>query len=148
MLFEPQILQFHALCTRSAKKTLCFSNQNVPKNNEKHVSFSQHSVDWLLKELNGIFQNPYLGKSFDNTILSGDLAVCDTKTNIYNLDIPNTCSGYTITWTTSSNIQIQQSSNNSLTVTPINGTNDAIGFINAYVQELNLNIHKKVWVFI
>ena len=123
-----------------------FDTYYTPKNNEKHVSFSQHSVDWLLKELNGIFQNPYLGKSFDNTILSGDLAVCDTKTNIYNLDIPNTCSGYTITWTTSSNIQIQQSSNNSLTVTPINGTNDAIGFINAYVQELNLNIHKKVWV--
>ncbi|WP_445747796.1 lipase family alpha/beta hydrolase [Polaribacter sp.] len=123
-----------------------FDSYFAPENNEEHITLTAKNVDWLKKELNNNPQLPSVYKNFVFSSLSGDLAVCDTKTNIYNLDIPNTCSGFTITWTTSSNIQIQQSSNNSLTVTPINGTNDAIGFINAYVQELNLNIHKKVWV--
>ncbi|PIX13907.1 MAG: hypothetical protein COZ74_04345 [Flavobacteriaceae bacterium CG_4_8_14_3_um_filter_31_8] len=125
-----------------------FDSYFAPENNEEHITLTAKNVDWLKAELDVNITNlpPTVYKDLDIITLSGDLAVCDTKTNIYNLDIPNTCSGFTITWTTSSNIQIQQSSNNSLTVTPINGTNDAIGFINAYVQELNLNIHKKVWV--
>ena len=122
-----------------------FDNYFAPDKNEPHITLNSINMDWILKELNGNIQQPFFD-SAKYILLSGDLAVCDTKTNIYDLNIPNTCSGYTITWTTSSNIQIQQSSNNSITVTPINGTNDAIGFINAYVQELNLNIHKKVWV--
>lgn len=123
-----------------------FDSYFAPENNEEHITLTAKNVDWLKKELNNNPQLPSVYKNFVFSSLSGDLAVCDTKTNIYNLDIPSSCSGFTITWTTSSNIQIQQSSNNSITVTPINGTNDAIGFINAYVQELNLNIHKKVWV--
>jgi len=116
------------------------------KNNTAHVSFTQNAKNWLFQELNGNKQSPTVPHIFNLSSLTGDLAVCDNKTNIYNLDIPNTCSGYTVTWTTSSNIQIQQSTNNSITVTPINGTNDAIGYVNAYIQELNLNIYKKVWV--
>ncbi|WP_435415742.1 hypothetical protein [Polaribacter aestuariivivens] len=123
-----------------------FDNYFAPENNEEHITLTSTNVAWLLEELNGTPQLPIVYKSFDISSLTGDTAVCNNKTNIYNLDIPNSCSGYTINWTTSSNIQIQAHTNNSLIVTPINGTTDAVGYVNAYIQELDLHLHRKVWV--
>lgn len=140
-LWRERLDNRNLICTNE----IPFDSYFAPTNNEPHITLNSSNMSWLTEELKGNPQQPNINLLVNKNI-NGDLAVCDTKTNIYNLDIPNTCSGLTITWTTSSNIQIQQSSNNSITVTPINGTNDAIGFINAYVQELNLNIHKKVWV--
>ncbi|WP_439131894.1 esterase/lipase family protein [Polaribacter sp.] len=123
-----------------------FDTYYTPENNEKHVSFTQKSIDWLLDELNGVQQSPRINKNLNQDSLLGDLAVCNNKTNTYTLDIPNSCSGLTVTWSTSSNIQIQSSNNNSITVTAIDGTNSASGYIKAYIQEKDVYIDKFVWV--
>lgn len=116
------------------------------ENNTPHVSFTQESKNWLFDELNKIQKNPTVYNNFDNTSLTGDLAVCDNKTNTYTLDLPNSCSGLTITWSSSSNINIVSSTNNTVTVRPVNGTNEIIGHVSAYVQEKNINLDKVVWV--
>jgi len=122
-----------------------FDTYYAPNKNEEHITLNSLNMTWLLEELKGNIQEPNIDLLFTKKLI-GDLAVCNNKTNTYNLDIPNTCSGFTVSWSTSSNIQIQSSNNNSVTVTAINGTNDAIGYVKAYVHELNKYIEKFVWV--
>lgn len=122
-----------------------FDSYYAPDNNEEHITLNSSNIPWVLEELNGNPQQPNIDL-LKNTNLIGDLAVCNNKTNTYTLDIPNSCSGFTVTWSTSSNIQIQSSSNNSVTVSAINGTDNATGYIKAYIQEKDLYIDKFVWV--
>lgn len=123
-----------------------FDSYFAPSDNEEHITLTKENVAWLKAELEGNPKSASVYKTIDSSSLTGSLAVCDNKTNIYSLDIPNTCSGLTVSWSTSSNIQIQSSTNNSITVTPINGTNDAIGYVKAYIHEQNKYIEKFVWV--
>ena len=125
-----------------------FDNYFAPQENEEHITLTTKNVDWLKAELDVNTPNPTSTtyKNISYSSLSGDLAVCNNKINSYTLDIPNSCSGFTVTWSTSSNIQIQSSTNNTITVTPINGTNIATGQINAYIQEKDITISKVVWV--
>jgi hypothetical protein len=125
-----------------------FDNYFAPKDNEEHITLTTENVAWLKAELDVMTINlpPTVYKNFDTSSISGDLAVCDNKTNTYTLDIPNTCSGFNVTWSSSANIQIQSSTNNSVTVRPVNGTNDIIGHISAYIQEKDITLDKVVWV--
>lgn len=123
-----------------------FDSYYAPKENEPHITLNSKNMEWLIKELNGIPQSPTTQKILNESSIIGDFAVCNNKTNIYKLDIPDTCSGLTVSWSTSSNIQIVSSSNNKIRVTAINGTNDPSGFIKAYVQEKDMFINKFVWV--
>lgn len=123
-----------------------FDSYFAPEDNEEHIFLTTENVDWLKKELDNNKQQPTVYKNFDSSSISGDLAVCDNKTNTYTLDIPNSCSGFNVTWSSSNNIDILYSTNNSVTVRPINGTNDITGHISAYIQEKNLTLDKFVWV--
>lgn len=123
-----------------------FDSYFAPNANEPHVTLNGQNMGWLTKELKGEEQEPVFGSDI-NVSLTGDSAVCDNKTNIYTLNISNSsCSGNTVTWTTSDNIEIISSTNNNITVRPINGTIDVIGYVNAYIQEKNINLSKIVWV--
>jgi len=125
-----------------------FDNYFTPKENEEHIFLTTANVAWLKAELDTMTTNlpPTVYKNFDTSSISGDLAVCDNKTNTYTLDIPNTCSGFNVTWSSSNNINIISSTNNTVTVRPINGTNDIIGHVSAYIVEKDLTIDKLVWV--
>ncbi|TXD52058.1 MULTISPECIES: hypothetical protein [unclassified Polaribacter] len=122
-----------------------FDSYYAPNNNEEHITLNSNNIPWVLKELNGNPQQPNVNL-FKNDNINGDLAVCDNKTNTYTLNIPNTCSGFNVTWSSSNNIDILYSTNNSVTVKPINGTSDIIGHISAYVVEKNITLDKVVWV--
>jgi hypothetical protein len=125
-----------------------FDSYFAPEDNEEHITLTIENVAWLKAELDVMATDPLptVYKNFDSSSISGDLAVCDNKTNTYTLDIPNTCSGFNVTWSSSNNIDILYSTNNSVTVRPINGTNDIIGHISAYIQEKDITLDKVVWV--
>ena len=140
-LWKERLDNRNLVCTNETP----FDTYYAPNNNEEHITLNSLNMAWLLEEFKGNIQEPNIDLLFTKN-LNGDLAVCNNKTNTYTLDIPNTCSGFTVSWYTSSNIQIQSSNNNSITVSAINGTNDVIGYVKAYIHEQNKYIEKLVWV--
>ncbi|WP_299437379.1 M57 family metalloprotease [uncultured Aquimarina sp.] len=72
--------------------------------------------------------------------LTGSSLICNNSTEIYNLNNTN----FPITWTTSSNLQILSSSDNSITVKPVNSSFNGSGFIQG--TSPTQNIRKDVWV--
>lgn len=89
-----------------------FDNYFAPEENEEHITLTAENVDWLKRELNATPKNPVVYREINTSSLTGGIAVCNNKTNTYRLDIPYTCSGLTVNWSTSSNIQIISSTNN------------------------------------
>ncbi len=123
-----------------------FDTYYAPIDNENHVSFTQESVNWLFQELAGNHQPASVRKEFTHSSLSGDIAVCDNKRNTYTLDIPDSCSGYTITWSTSDNMEIYASTNNSVNVRRLRDATSPIGFVSAYIKEIDQWLTNIVWV--
>ncbi len=123
-----------------------FDTYYAPIDNEVHVSFTQESVNWLFQELAGNHQPASVRKEFTHSSLSGDIAVCDNKTNTYTLDIPDSCSGYTVIWSTSDNIEIYASTNNSVNVRLLRDATSPIGFVSAYIKEIDQWLTNIVWV--
>lgn len=122
-----------------------FDTYFAPNNNEEHITLNSTNIVWLLEELKGNIQEPNIDL-LSSQNLTGDIAVCNNKTNTYRLDIPNTCSGLTVTWSTSNNIEIISSTNNTISVRPKLGTNEPFGQINAVIQEKKLTLNRVVWV--
>lgn len=123
-----------------------FDSYFAPQENEEHIFLTTKNVAWLKAELEGNPKPATVYKTLDSSSLTGSLAVCDNTANTYVLDIPNSCSGLTVTWSVSNNIEIISTTNNSISVRPQFGTTEPFGHINAFVQEKNLNLNKVVWV--
>lgn len=125
-----------------------FDNYFAPEQNEEHITLTTENVAWLKKELAEDIINlkPTVYNNLGYSDLVGDLAVCNNKANAYTLNIPNICSGFNITWSTSNNIEIISSTNNTISVRPKFGTTEPFGYINAYIQEKNQHLTKSVWV--
>ncbi|WP_299214484.1 M57 family metalloprotease [uncultured Aquimarina sp.] len=71
---------------------------------------------------------------------TGSSLVCNTSTAVYTIENSN----IPLTWTTSSNLQILSSSNNSITVKPVNSSFNGSGFVQA--NSPTQNIRKDVWI--
>lgn len=92
--------------------------------NTQHTSFDCESVNWLLKELDGVPQAPWYPIKFN--VINGDSYVCISSNKNFNInscDVPSTP-----TWSVSSNLQIISSTSYSLTVS---GLSNGSGIITA-----------------
>lgn len=92
------------------------------EDNTQHTSFDCESVNWLLKELDGVPQAPWY--PLNSIGINGDSYVCVSSNTVYNInscDIPSDA-----TWSVSSNLQIISSSSYSLTVSGLSNGNGII----------------------
>jgi len=108
-----------------------FHNYFAPTANESHVSVSKQSTQWLLQEIQkGNINCPDIcSYKFNNTLTN----ICTGINTTISLDnpIPNQA-GFTTTWSTSANIQIISSTNNSVVVKGL--TYSTTGFIKAVIS--------------
>ena len=123
-----------------------FESYFAPQENEEHIFLTEENVAWLTNEIEGNPQPVSIHNEITHSSLSGDIAVCDNKTNTYTLDIPDSCSGYTVTWSTSDNIEIYASTNNSVNVRLLRDATSPIGFVSAYIKEIDQWLTNIVWV--
>ncbi|MDY7393681.1 hypothetical protein UMM65_00360 [Aureibaculum sp. 2210JD6-5] len=116
-----------------------FDSYYGPKINERHTSFTEESVNWLLAELAGKSQPPtvYL-KDKD---ITGVNCLCSNEVKTYSIDACKV-SG-TINWQVSSNLQIISSTNNSVNVKPINSQISGMAYVQAVLS--TGTIKKEVW---
>lgn len=77
---------------------------------------------------------------FPPLTLAGSSLICNTSTVTYTLGT----STIPVNWTTSSNLQILSSSNNSITVRPVNSAFNGSGFIQATLP--SHTVRRKIWV--
>ncbi|MAP53911.1 T9SS type A sorting domain-containing protein [Altibacter sp.] len=117
-----------------------FDSYFGPKINERHTSFTEESVAWLLEELAGNPQPPTVYLEGDD--MNGPAAVCASGPVAYDFDI---CTSPPVeSWEVSDNLQILTSDDTSVTVQAINGTVSGSGFIKAVYPYTE--VKKTVWV--
>ena len=121
-----------------------FDNYYAPRNNSQHVSFSQESIEWLFKELDVNTPNP------DPTVylthphlqvpsnISGISKLCEGQTTVYSID---NCTTSSVSWTTSSNLQILSSTIQQATVKSIN-SDAPIGWVRVTLPNGNYKSKK------
>lgn len=92
-----------------------FDSYYGPKQNEKHTSFTYKSVDWVIKEMEGVTQDPTVYLNSQDLI--GDDVFCNNQIRTYSFDnckIPGNP-----VWSVSRKFQILSSTNRSITVKSI-----------------------------
>lgn len=110
-----------------------------PSNNERHTSFTQESVTWLLQELGGNHQPPIVYLESDD--IQGPNAICQNIPVTYDFD---TCVAPPVqSWEVSGNIQILTSDDSSVTVETTTSSSGN-GFIRAIFP--NQTVQKDIWV--
>lgn len=117
-----------------------FDSYFGPKVNERHTSFTEESVNWLLKELSGNPQDPYF--PVDSDKLVGSPQVCNAETYIFqNCSTP----GAVQNWEVSYNLQIVNSDSNSITVDLFSSSASGDGWIKATFANGNI-VQKEIMV--
>lgn len=107
--------------------------------NTQHTSFTQESVNWLMKELDGNPQLPWF--PIDAANFSGANTICLNSTSTYSFSDICKLPG-TPTWTVSSNLQITSSNATGLVV---KGLSNGEGTITATFSN-GQTLTKKIWV--
>ncbi|WP_034259639.1 T9SS type A sorting domain-containing protein [Altibacter lentus] len=117
-----------------------FDSYFGPKINERHTSFTEESMAWLMEELAGNPQPPTV--YLEGADMNGPAAVCASGPATYDFD---TCVSPPVeSWEVSGNLQILTSDDTSVTVQAINGTVSGSGFIKAIYPYTE--VKKTVWV--
>lgn len=112
-----------------------------PKNNERHTSFTEESVNWFLEELSENFQKPIV--YYEGEDIIGPESICLTDMVTY--EIPGgSCAIPPDEWQVSSNLNVIVENDTSITVQPINNTVNASGFIKAIYPFHT--VQKNVWL--
>lgn len=120
-----------------------FDTYFVAKTNEEHIFITNELVDWLIKEIEGIPQDPNLNLS-NITISTTKKVVCLNETVYISTTTTDLCSlPSTFTWSTSPNLQIVGSNTDS--TIQIKGIQNGLGYI--YLNFTNgQKIEQKIWV--
>lgn len=119
-------------------KEIYFDSYFAPNKNEEHVFVSSENANWLIKELQDIPQAPRF--PIETGLLVGPDLICNTNATYVFLDICKIPSA--VTWSVSSNLQIDSYSDYSVSVSQI--TNGQ-GTITATFQN-GQTITKTIWV--
>ena len=101
-----------------------FDTYFAPEVNQKHIFIGSQAANFIKDEINGIQREPPVDSSLDN--LSGPEFICGQST--YSFDA---CSGSISSWSVSSNLIIENSTEYSLTVRPQYSTSSGQGYITA-----------------
>jgi hypothetical protein len=118
-----------------------FDSYFGPDINERHTSFTEESVNWLLEELAGNPQEPYFPIS--SSSLVGQTSVCDRQVATYTFN-PCKIPGSVSNWQVSSNLQIVSSNGTSITVKPPSDSRSS-GWIKADFAN-GKSVTKNIWV--
>jgi len=117
-----------------------FDSYFGPRNNERHTSFTEESVNWLLEELDGNPQPPTV--YLDTNDLLGSDIVCSG--DIVTYDFGNCKVGTPVqNWIVSNGLQILSSNGSSVTVESATSTNNP-GFIKAVFP--TYTVEKDIWL--
>lgn len=117
-----------------------FDSYFGPELNERHTSFTQQSIDWLLGELAG---NPQLPTVYlKSERLNGPYAICSADVITYDFD--NCVSPPVDNWEVSPNLEILTSTSGSVTVQPVNSNASGAGYIRAIYP--NHVLEKEIWI--
>jgi pimeloyl-ACP methyl ester carboxylesterase len=117
-----------------------FNSYYAPIANEQHTSFTEKSVNWLLKELSGNYQAPTVYMSVED--LKGSNTLSIDQSGFYYFE--NCKISDSAIWQVSSNLQIVSSTNTSVIVRAINNSINEEAHIMAQVD--GQTITKKIWV--
>ena len=122
-----------------------FDSYYGPKNNEGHIQLSKDNVNWLLKEIEGIPQNPAL--FIQPFAIAGDHTICNSEYKTYTINKGSeACQGNT-TWTVNNHLTIISKSHSSITVKPSSGSFSGIGIITATREGTNKVIDQRgIWI--
>ncbi len=117
-----------------------FDSYFGPRNNERHTSFTEENVNWLLEELDGNTQSPtvYLDANDmvgPDIICSGDIVTYDFGTCKVGTPVQN--------WVVTNGLQIISSNGSSVTIESATSTNNP-GFIKAVFP--TYTVHKDIWL--
>ena len=118
-----------------------FDSYFGPDVNEQHTSFTEASVNWLLKELAGNEQEPFFPINANSLV--GKTSVCDRQSTTYTF---NSCKipGNVANWQVSSNLQIVNSNGTSVTVKPPSDSR-SLGWVKATFNN-GKSVTKNIWV--
>ena len=128
-------LQRNLVCTNETP----FDSYYGSSNNTLHTSFTEESVNWLMKELDGNPQLPWF--PIDAANFSGANTICLNSTSTYSFSDICKLPG-TPTWSVSSNLQITSSNATGLVV---KGLSNGEGTITATFSN-GQTLTKKIWV--
>lgn len=119
-----------------------FDTYYGPKNNERHTSFTEESVNWLLEELGGNPQEPPIYYNEEDIV--GPNTICLNDIVTYEISGGN-CAIAPEGWEVSNNLNIIIQTPTSITVEPINNSFlSEAGFIKAIYPYQN--IEKEIWL--
>lgn len=112
-----------------------------PKINERHTSFTEESVSWLIEELKENPQPPTI--YLFGSDIQGPEVICGTDIVSYALPL---CKGVPDSWEVSSNLNIVTTRTNvsMIVVEPINSTVNASGYIRAVFR--HHTAQKNIWL--
>lgn len=106
-----------------------FATYYTPPVNQAHVAVHYgDGLDWLLDEIQGVERDPtYNCNGSSSAIISGDDFICYNETKTYQIN--STCMG-NITWSTSSNLNIESQNNSEIQVKSISN-NTGLAWVKA-----------------
>jgi len=115
-----------------------FDSYYAPNENQEHITLNSKNMAWILEELKG---NAPGSVGFVQTTvsnISGISKLCEGQTTVYSID---NCATSSVSWTTSSNLQILSSTNQQATVKSIN-SDAPIGWIRVTLPNGNYKSKK------
>ncbi|CAL2091055.1 hypothetical protein [Tenacibaculum sp. 190524A02b] len=123
-----------------------FDSYFTPTHNEEHITLNKTNMAWVIEELKGNPQTPVFSTNLNYLNITGAPILCSTSSKTYKLSTPiNSCSNTNVSWSVTDNIQIINSSFNSITVrAKDNLTTNVFGYITATVN--GKRYEKGIWV--
>ncbi len=95
-------------------KEIYFDSYFAPSTNQDHVFVSAENADWLIKELQGIPQEPSF--PIDPNALKGPAIICENETVTYSFDDACKITGTVTSWNVSVNARVISSTDTSVTI--------------------------------
>ena len=127
-----------------------FDSYFGPKKNEQHTSFTEESVNWILKELGTnteapVSQDPVFPQyNLAPDSFIGTSVICNGATETYTTSSECSAANNILNWSISPNLKIISSTGSSITVKPLSTSTNGEAYIKAHFQ--SQSVQKDIWI--